>query len=86
MSYTETMIETESIDAASSAPRPIRTIDEMIRNYGIECPDVPLVGYPVEGLLDFEETTAQTLDRYVDAAVQKLLSYGIKPVVRTLLL
>ena len=60
---------------------PILTLDELIRQRAIELGDAPLIGYPKTSILDFEEHSARALDRYADAAVEKLQSLGLAPVV-----
>lgn len=59
----------------------IFTIDELIKRRASELRDSPLFGYPKEGLLDYEEHSAQAVDRYVDAAAAALQQRGLKPVV-----
>lgn len=59
------------------------TIDDLLRSYAAEGVQTPLVAYPVTGICDFEEYTAQDLDRFADAAVARYISVGIKPAVRT---
>ncbi|KAJ2979344.1 hypothetical protein NUW58_g7223 [Xylaria curta] len=60
--------------------RPILTLDELIRRRASEMGDSPLIGYPNHSLLDFEEHSARSVDRYVDAAVDKLQQLGLPPV------
>ncbi|KAI0471149.1 hypothetical protein F4859DRAFT_505065 [Xylaria cf. heliscus] len=60
--------------------RPILTLDELIRSRASEMGDSPLIGYPNHSLLDFEEHSARSVDRYVDAAVDKLQQLGLPPV------
>ncbi|KAI0870096.1 hypothetical protein GGS24DRAFT_123597 [Hypoxylon argillaceum] len=60
--------------------RPIRTLDELIRSRSSEMGDSPLIGYPNHSLLDFEEHSARSIDRYADAAVEKLQQLGLPPV------
>lgn len=61
--------------------RPISTIEDLIRRRALELGDSPLIGYPNEGLLDFEEHSAHAIDKYADAAVQKLQALGLHSVV-----
>lgn len=61
--------------------KPIYTIDELVKRRALELGDAPLIGYPKEGLLDFEEHGARAIDRYVDAAAQKLQELGLSSVV-----
>ncbi|KAI1737362.1 hypothetical protein F4680DRAFT_451172 [Xylaria scruposa] len=60
--------------------RPILTLDELIRSRASEMGDSPLIGYPNHSLLDFEEHSARSIDRYVDAAAEKLQQLGLPPV------
>ncbi|KAI1290578.1 hypothetical protein F5Y03DRAFT_378175 [Xylaria venustula] len=60
--------------------RPIHTLDELIRRRASEIGDSPLIGYPNQSLLDFEEHNAHSVDKYVDAAVEKLLQLGLPAV------
>ncbi|KAH7402810.1 hypothetical protein BKA66DRAFT_604348 [Pyrenochaeta sp. MPI-SDFR-AT-0127] len=58
----------------------IYTIDELIKRRASELRDSPLLGYPREGLIDYEEHSASALDRYVDAAAAALQRRGLRPV------
>jgi hypothetical protein len=60
---------------------PLATIDELIRARAEEMGDLPMLGYPNEGLLDFEEHSAKSCDLYADAAAQKLKQLGLSEVV-----
>ncbi|KAI1128311.1 hypothetical protein F5Y10DRAFT_240709 [Nemania abortiva] len=60
--------------------RPILTLDELIRTRASEMGDSPLIGYPNHSLLDFEEHSTRSVDRYADAAVDKLQQLGLPPV------
>ncbi|UQC87393.1 uncharacterized protein CLUP02_12897 [Colletotrichum lupini] len=64
----------------SAQDRPFFTLDELIKRRALELGDAPLLGYPNEGLLDFEEHSARAVDRYVDAAVQRLQQLGLSSV------
>ncbi|KXH39280.1 hypothetical protein CNYM01_04247 [Colletotrichum nymphaeae SA-01] len=64
----------------SAQNRPFFTLDELIKRRALELGDAPLLGYPNEGLLDFEEHSARAVDRYVDAAVQRLQQLGLSSV------
>lgn len=75
----ESKTETLPSDRRNDA---IFTIDELIRRRAFELKDLPLLGYPREGLTDHEEHSAQAVDKYVDAAVEKLQQRGLKPAVR----
>ncbi|KAF3024208.1 putative secondary metabolism biosynthetic enzyme [Neopestalotiopsis sp. 37M] len=59
---------------------PLATIDELIRARAEEMGDLPMLGYPNEGLLDFEEHSAKSCDLYADAAAQKLKQLGLSEV------
>jgi hypothetical protein len=59
----------------------IWTVDELIRRRASELEDAPLIAYPNTGLLGFEEHSARSVDRYADAAAEKLQSLGLTPVV-----
>lgn len=65
----------------TSSKRPLFTIDELIRARAEEMGDAPLLGYPNEGLLDFEEHSAKSCDLYADAAAHKLKKIGLSEVV-----
>ncbi|KAF2130442.1 acetyl-CoA synthetase-like protein [Dothidotthia symphoricarpi CBS 119687] len=86
MSSTTTMTEEApaevSIIAENSAE--ILTLDELIRRRASELRGSTIFGYPKEGLLDYEEHSAQAVDRYVDAAAAVLQKRGLKPVDSTL--
>ncbi|KAF2827772.1 acetyl-CoA synthetase-like protein [Ophiobolus disseminans] len=58
----------------------IYTLDELIKRRASELRDLPLLGYPREGLVDFEEHSAAAFDRYIDAAAHALQKRGLKPV------
>ncbi|KAI3540707.1 hypothetical protein CSPX01_08116 [Colletotrichum filicis] len=64
----------------SAQDRPFFTLDELIKRRALELVDAPLLGYPNEGLLDFEEHSARAVDRYIDAAVQRLQQLGLSSV------
>lgn len=67
----------------ASAFIPIHTtIDSLLRSYAAENVKTPLVAYPVKGVSDFEEYTANDLDRFADAAVTRYIDVGIEPAVR----
>jgi hypothetical protein len=59
----------------------IYTIDDLIRRRASELQDAPLLCYPREGLVDYEEHSAVAIDRFVDAAVAALQQRGLQPVV-----
>lgn len=91
MSTTNALTQTISPEATTTTalanPRgghrfePVLTLDELIRQRAIELGDAPLLGYPKTSILDFEEHSARALDRYSDAAVEKLQALGLAPVV-----
>ncbi|KAK7443699.1 hypothetical protein CaCOL14_012347 [Colletotrichum acutatum] len=64
----------------SAQDRPFFTLDELIKSRALELDEAPLLGYPNEGLLDFEEHSARAVDRYIDAAVQRLQQLGLSSV------
>ncbi|KAL2876832.1 hypothetical protein SGCOL_007855 [Colletotrichum sp. CLE4] len=74
---TQTTATTVSQLKVSGQDRPFFTLDELIKRRALELGNAPLLGYPNEGLLDFEEHSARAVDRYVDAAVQKLQQLGL---------
>ncbi|KAI0555422.1 hypothetical protein F4679DRAFT_523715 [Xylaria curta] len=85
MSTTLTIAPEEGASAEVARPlvnpkRPILTLDELIRSRASEMGDSPLIGYPNHSLLDFEEHSARSIDRYVDAAAEKLQQLGLPPV------
>lgn len=59
----------------------IYTIDELIRRRAAELKDSPLIGYPNEGVTDYEDHSAAAVDKYVDAAAAVLQRKGLKRVV-----
>lgn len=89
MSATNTVTQTISPAASTALAKPtgnnrfapILTLDELIRQRAIELGNSPLIGYPRTSILDFEEHSARALDRYADAAVEKLQTLGLSPVV-----
>lgn len=70
-----------SYGAADEAERPIPTIDELIKRRAAELNEAPLIGYPRQGIVDFEEHSARAIDRYADAAVVTLQQLGLNAVV-----
>ncbi|KAH7079432.1 hypothetical protein FB567DRAFT_532567 [Paraphoma chrysanthemicola] len=58
----------------------IYTVDELIKRRAAELGDSPLLAYPKDGLVDYEEHSASAIDRYVDAAAAALQQRGLKPV------
>jgi hypothetical protein len=59
----------------------IYTIDELIKRRASELRDAPLIGYPREGVTDYEEHSAFAVNKYADAAAEALQRRGLKPVV-----
>ena len=59
----------------------IYTIDELIRRRALELRDLPLIGYPNEGVSDYEEHSAFAVNKYADAAAEVLLRRGLHRVV-----
>jgi hypothetical protein len=59
----------------------IYTIDELIKRRASEYGDNPLLCFPREGPIDYEEHSARAIDRYVDAAVAALQRRGLGPAV-----
>lgn len=59
----------------------IYTIDELIRRRAAELKDAPLIGYPNEGVTDYEDHSAVAVDKYADAAAEALQRRGLKKVV-----
>jgi hypothetical protein len=59
----------------------IHTTDELIRCRARELKNATLIGYPKEGVADYEEHSAHAIDRYVDAAAEILQQRGLTPVV-----
>ncbi|KAI8313480.1 Adenylate-forming reductase Nps9 [Colletotrichum sp. SAR11_59] len=72
---------TSSKLTVSELDRPLYTVDELVRRRALEIPDAVAIGYPKEGLLDFEEHSFRAIDRYVDAAAQRLQELGVSPAV-----
>ncbi|KAG8629680.1 hypothetical protein KVT40_003545 [Elsinoe batatas] len=58
---------------------PLYTIDELIKRRASKLRESTLLAYPKTGLCDFEEHSAEALDRYIDAAVATLQTRGLKP-------
>ncbi|KAF2023697.1 acetyl-CoA synthetase-like protein [Setomelanomma holmii] len=58
----------------------IYTVDELIKHRASELQDSPLLCYPREGLVDYEEHSALAIDRFVNAAAAALQQRGLKPV------
>ena len=61
----------------------IYTIDELIRRRALELRDSPLIGYPKEGVTDYEDHSAFAVNKYADAAAEALQRRGLKQVVST---
>ncbi|KAF1970887.1 acetyl-CoA synthetase-like protein [Bimuria novae-zelandiae CBS 107.79] len=75
--------KTEELSTAKLRPAgsddAIFTIDELIKRRASEFLDSPLLCFPREGITDYEEHSAQAIDRYVDAAVEALQRRGLEP-------
>jgi hypothetical protein len=81
-SYTATEeLPTQTLIPASDAE--ICTIDELIRRRAAVLKDAPLIGYPNEGVTDYEDHSAFAVDKYADAAAEALQRRGLKRVVST---
>jgi hypothetical protein len=59
----------------------IYTLDELIKRRASQLEDAPLLGYPKTGFTDYEEHSAASIDKYVDAAVVVLQQRGLPVVV-----
>lgn len=59
------------------------TIDGLLKSHAHEVDEArrPLICYPVRGAADFEEHTADDLDRYTDVAVRYYMEKGLPPAV-----
>jgi hypothetical protein len=86
-STTTTLVKWNKLPTDSQTPNssiPVHaTIDDLLRSYAAELVDTPLVAYPVKGVSDFEEYTAEDLDKFADAAAARYMSVGINPAVST---
>lgn len=80
--------DSNAVEARKPAVQPseakLFTLDEMIKRRAVELGDTILMGAPETGVDDFKEHTAVDIDRYADAAVAKLQSLGLEPVVCSL--
>lgn len=83
MSQTSTVTEEDTATKLPSVrdENAIYTIDELIKRRASELRDSILLGYPREGLIDYEEHSALALDKYADAAAEALQRRGLQPVV-----
>ncbi|KAF2156690.1 acetyl-CoA synthetase-like protein [Myriangium duriaei CBS 260.36] len=70
--------------SSSTATTQLHTISDLIRQRALDYKSHPAIGYPRKGVDDFEEHSFEALDRYVDAAVDRLQQIGIKPADATL--
>jgi hypothetical protein len=79
-------IKTKTSNTSGFAPEGAlenyHTLDGLLTSHALEACDIPLLGYPVTGISDFEEHTAKDLDSSVDAAVARYRSLGLELVVR----
>lgn len=82
MSQTTTTTSTTKTISVATDEKEIYTIDELIRRRAVELQGSPLLGYPKEGLIDYEEHSAEAINKYADAAAAVLLERGLKVVVR----
>jgi len=57
------------------------TIDGLIRSHAAEDAEIPMIGYPAQGISDYEIHTAKAVDRYVDAACWWYQKQGLQPAV-----
>ncbi|KAK2607921.1 hypothetical protein N8I77_006562 [Diaporthe amygdali] len=59
----------------------LKVLDDIIRHRAGDHPPRPILGYPrsEEGVDDYELITGLDLDNYVDGAVRKFISMGLKP-------
>lgn len=86
MSRTQTFTATEETPRRTLLPAhdsAIYTIDELIRRRASELHDSPLIGYPKEGVTDYEDHSAFAVNRYADAAAEALQRRGLEKVVST---
>jgi len=84
MSQTSVLTQTSTTHNSFLIPdNEIYTLDELVKRRASELRDSPLLGYPRQGLTDYEEHSAAALDKYVDAAAAALQLRGLTPVVST---
>lgn len=88
MNATNTPAENSPQNGMATRPPPSTylTIDGLLRSHASEEDDIPMVGYPVKGVSDYEVYTAKTIDRYVDAACWWHQEHGLQPAVSSLIL
>ncbi|KAF2011872.1 acetyl-CoA synthetase-like protein [Aaosphaeria arxii CBS 175.79] len=86
MSQTATITHTETVPKRLNVTKDyeIYTIDELIRQRAEELKNAPLIGFPKEGLTDYEEHSASAVDRYVNAAANAFIARGLPKVDGTL--
>lgn len=77
--------DSNAVEAHKPAVQPSQaklfTLDEMIKRRAVELGNTILMGAPETGVDDFKEHSAVDIDRYADAAVARLQSLGLEPVV-----
>ena len=61
------------------------TIDGMIRSHASEDSEIPMIGYPEQGVSDYKVHTAKTVDKYIDAACWWYQKQGLRPAVSTII-
>ena len=83
MSYTYTETEELRIQPVPASDAELCTIDELIRRRAADLKDSPLIGYPNEGVTDYEDHSALAVNKYADAAAAALQRRGLKKVVST---
>ncbi len=57
------------------------TIDGLLKSHAAESEQKPLICYPHKGVADFEEYTAEVIDRFTDAACHFYIANGLEPAV-----
>lgn len=70
--------------SANPPPEKFHTIDGLIRSHAAEPDQPPLICYPRSSVEDFEEWSAEALDRFTDAAVARFMKQGLAPAVSSL--
>lgn len=60
----------------------LKVLDDIIRHRAADDVQVPILGYPrfEDSVDDYELFTGKQLDRFIDLAIEKLVSSGLKPV------
>ncbi|KAH8650872.1 hypothetical protein BGZ60DRAFT_462084 [Tricladium varicosporioides] len=59
----------------------LKVLDDIIRHRAADADQVPILGYPrfENSVDDYEHFTGKQLDQFIDAAVKKYISAGLKP-------